>query len=84
MAYFSSGTAGTCFDDECEGCKYGKEACPIAFVQFEYNYDACNNKVARSILDELVKDDGTCIMKKTFSKDFKVDSHQSKIEFDVS
>ena len=84
MAYFSNGTEGSVFDTECTGCKYGAKGmdCPIAHVQFEYNYDACNNKVARAILDHLVSNDGTCRMKKTFSKDFKVDAHNLKIEFD--
>jgi hypothetical protein len=39
-------------------------------VQGLYNYDACNNEVATKILDELVKQDGTCTMKK-FMKDYR-------------
>ena len=64
MAYFSNGSEGMCFDDECSDCKYGQDACPIAFVQGFYNYDACNNDVATKILDHLVKNDGKCSMKK--------------------
>ena len=79
MAYFSNGSEGEYFDKECSTCKYGQESCPIAFVQLEHNYEACNNKTARAILDTLVKNDGTCMMKKTFSKDFKVDAHNLKL-----
>jgi ferredoxin len=82
MGYFSNGTEGSAFDAECAGCKYGEESCPIAFVQIEYNYEACNNKTARSILDALVSNDGTCAMKKAFSKDFKTDAHNLKIQFE--
>lgn len=69
MAYFSNGTEGTVFDEQCSICKYGQKPCPIAWVQMEYNYEACNNKTARAILDSLVKDDGTCEMFRTFQKD---------------
>lgn len=71
MAYFSNGSEGACFDNQCAKCKYGEGACPIALVQEMYNYDACNNKVATLILEELVKEDGTCCMYKLFEKDFK-------------
>ena len=80
MAYFSNGSEGAVFDQECAECKYGQEACPIALVQMTYNYDACNNDVATKILDDLVKKDGTCEMKKTFSKDFKVDAQNLKLD----
>ena len=73
MGYFSNGTEGTVFDHQCSLCKYGEKNCPIAFVQQMYNYDACNNKVAREILDELVKDNGTCAMFKEFKNDFRID-----------
>lgn len=59
------------FDEQCAICKYGDKPCPIAFVQMEYNYEACNDKVARGILNSLVKDDGTCTMFETFKEDFK-------------
>lgn len=83
MAYFSNGTEGMCFDDECRTCKYGEDPCPIAFVQMEFNYEACNNPTARKILNWLVANNGTCAMKETFKKDFKIDAHNLKIEFDV-
>jgi hypothetical protein len=60
MAYFANGSEGMVFD--CEDCKYQLEPCPIALVQMEFNYDACNNEVATKILDSLVKNDGTCMM----------------------
>ena len=80
MAYFSNGTEGAVFDEQCSICKYGEEACPIAWVQGFYNYDACNNEVATKILDELVKQDGTCIMFETFRKDFYVDAKNLKLD----
>jgi len=73
MAYFANGTEGTVFDHQCSICKYGEENCPIAFVQRMYNYDACNNEIARKILDELVADNGTCAMWKEFQNDFCID-----------
>jgi len=72
MAYFSNGTEGEAFDLQCMQCKYGEGSCPIAQVQQDYNYDACNNKTARAILDDLVKDDGTCSMFEQFEDDFKI------------
>lgn len=74
MAYFPNGTAGMCFDDQCQKCKYGEEPCPIAWVQMTYNYDACNNKVATAILKNLVQDNGTCAMFECFKKDFEKDT----------
>lgn len=62
MAYFSNGSEGMCFDEQCAKCRYAEHRCPIAFVQMMYNYDAVNNKVATEILGHLVKDDGTCTM----------------------
>lgn len=69
MAYFPNGSAGECFENQCEKCKYGEEPCPICGVQYNYNYEACNNKTARAILDDLVSDDGTCKMFKQFQHD---------------
>jgi len=62
MAYFANGSSGEVFDEQCSRCRFGKVACPIYLVQVEYNYQACNNKVARAILDQLVRQDGTCEM----------------------
>ena len=68
MAYFANGTEGMAFEDKCTTCKFGDKPCPIAWVQTEYNYDAVNNKTAREILGDLVKDDGTCVMLSRFRK----------------
>jgi hypothetical protein len=70
MAYFSNGSEGECFENECAKCKYGELPCPIALVQFTYNYEACNNPVATKILDRLVSNKGECSMRKMFKKDF--------------
>ena len=72
MAYFANGSEGECFEDQCEECRYGERPCPVALVQQLYNYDACNNKVATNIMNDLVKNDGTCEMYKMFEKDFKL------------
>lgn len=72
MAYFSNGTEGMVFDHQCSLCKYGEEPCPIALVQHEFNYSACNNATAQGILNMLVKNDGTCEMFKEFEKDFSL------------
>ena len=79
MAYFSNGTEGMVFDEQCLVCKYGEDACPIAYVQQMFNYDACNNEVATKILDYLVKPDGTCMMFQVFRKDFYVDAKNLKL-----
>ena len=80
MAYFANGTEGECFDNQCSICKYGEEPCPIAFVQCEYNYDACNNEVATNILNDLIKNNGTCKMFKEFKKDF-FDNGEKQLKF---
>jgi hypothetical protein len=73
MAYFSNSTEGSVFEYQCSLCKYGQKTCPIFLVQFEFNYDACNNEVARKILDTLVQNNGTCAMWKEFKNDFRID-----------
>jgi len=73
MAYFANGTEGGIFEYQCLLCRYGEEQCPIALVQVLYNYDACNNKIARKILDTLVENNGTCAMWKEFKNDFRID-----------
>ncbi len=79
MAYFSNGSEGMCFDDQCAKCKYGRLPCPIALVQVTYNYEACNNEVATKILDTLVSSDGTCSMWKEFKTDFEIDPNQLEL-----
>ena len=36
MAYFSNGSEGQCFDEQCAICKYGESPCPIAAIQMEF------------------------------------------------
>lgn len=73
MAYFSNGSEGNVFVEQCMRCKYGQDCCPIAWVQTEYNYNAVGNEVATAILNELVANDGTCEMFKTFKGDFSIE-----------
>ena len=54
-AYFSNSSEADDFDRDCEDCILGKGACPIAFVQSFFNYDACNNPTATDILNHLVE-----------------------------
>ena len=55
MAYFSNGSEGMCLDEECCECVLGSESpCPIFSVQVSYNYSACNNEIARQILNDLI------------------------------
>lgn len=70
MAYFSNGTEGDVFTAQCGICKYGQEPCPIALIQMTYNYDQIGNDLARKIINDLVEEDGTCTMFKTFENDF--------------
>jgi hypothetical protein len=76
MAYFSTGTEGEVFDEECANCIFGDKPCPIAFVQGMYNYEACNNEVASKILNTLVNDKGECSMRRTFPGHLKIDARQ--------
>jgi hypothetical protein len=78
MAYFSNGSEGMVFDDQCSRCKFGKSPCPIALVQMEYNYDQYNDKTgtATKILETLVKDDGTCEVFEMAKTDFEVDPNK--------
>lgn len=62
MAYFSNSTDGSRFEHQCSICKLNDASCPIAAVQFNYNYDAVNNEVATKILGSLVMDNGRCLM----------------------
>lgn len=72
MAYFPNGTSGMCFYEQCSRCRYGEGPCPIWRVQNDYNYKACNNEVASAILNDLVKDDGTCTMFEHDPKTFEL------------
>lgn len=54
MAYFSNGSEGMVFDDECSECK-AFDGCPIAMVHQLFNYEQVDNQLARDILNMLVK-----------------------------
>ena len=71
MAYFANSSEGACFDAQCEKCKYGKDPCPIAWAQMNYNYEAVNHRVATDNLNSLVDNAGNCTMFKCFEGDFK-------------
>ncbi len=81
MAYFSNGSEGMVFDDQCAKCKLGKKPCPIAFIQLTYNYDQHNDKTGTStkIMDMLVKKDGTCAMFKMLKSDLEIDPNQTSL-----
>ena len=79
MAYFSNGSEGSVFDEQCSRCKYGDKPCPIAFAQMNWNYEACNNETARQILDHLVKNNGECSMFKMFEHDFYSNPNQTEL-----
>ena len=72
MAYFPNGSAGVCFEEQCGKCIFGDEPCPIALVQVENNYKACNIPEARKILDMLIRNDGTCEMFEEFKEILEV------------
>lgn len=78
MAYFSNGSEGMVFDDQCGKCKLGKAPCPIAWVQMEYNYDQHKDTtgIATKILDSLVKPNGTCEMFVLLKSDLEIDPNQ--------
>jgi hypothetical protein len=81
MAYFSNGSEGQSFDDQCGKCKYGQAPCPIAWVQTNYNYDQHNDKsgTATNILNDLVKKDGTCTMRELIYSHKEVDPNQTEL-----
>lgn len=78
MAYFSNGSEGMVFDDQCAKCRFGDKPCPIALVQIEYNYDQHNDKsgTATKILNTLVKDNGECSVFVMAKSLFEIDPNQ--------
>jgi len=68
MAYFANGSEGMKFDEQCSKCICDDSACPIAWIQLEYNYEQCGNELASKILNELVSNNGECSMGRMFSK----------------
>ena len=81
MAYFSNGSEGMVFDDQCQKCKYGKSPCPIALVQMDYNYDQCRDTTgtATKILDILVSDKGVCAVWEMAKTEFEIDPNQLEL-----
>ncbi len=81
MAYYSNGSEGMAFDDQCARCKYGKSPCPIALVQIAYNYDQLKDTTgtARQILDTLVRNDGTCAVYEMAKSDFAIDPNKLEL-----
>jgi hypothetical protein len=81
MAYFSNGSEGVVFDDQCARCKYGKHPCPIAFVQMDANYDQLKDETgtARNILNHLVHEDGSCQVYEMDKQDFAIDPNQTEL-----
>lgn len=77
MAYFSNGSEGEVFDAQCDKCKYGMAPCPVAAMQACWNYDQVGNEVARQIMDNFVKQDGTCTVFEMAKKDFEIDPNQT-------
>lgn len=85
MAYFSNGSEGSCFDEQCSRCKFGQSPCPIALVQITYNYDAVKAEnagypEASKILDTLIKQDGTCAVFEMDKSYFFQDPNQLKLD----
>lgn len=63
MAYFSNGSEGQAFYDECTSCPIEMNECPIHGLQMLMNYDQIGSGLLRSALNELVNDKGECHMK---------------------
>lgn len=81
MAYFSNGSEGMVFDDQCTKCKFGDKPCPIAFIQMHFNYDQLKDTTgtASNILNHLVKPDGTCTVWEMAKEDFAIDPNQLQL-----
>lgn len=70
MAYFPNGCSGEVLDEQCAEC-LPYDPCPIALVQGEFNYVQCNNPEIERLLNLLVDEDGTCLMRKFVSPRLK-------------
>ena len=75
MAHFSNSAEGEIFHNECDTCPYGEMDCPIRLVQLAYNYDQKESRMAKDIMNYLVKKDETspftyrgCQMKKVIDE----------------
>jgi hypothetical protein len=83
MAYFSNGTEGMVFDDQCSICKYGDKPCPIAAIQAEFNYSQHDSGTSRKIMTALVSQSGECCMFKEFKSDFEIDTSCEQQELNL-
>ena len=70
MAYFSNGSEGSYFDNQCDECIHEdpEAGCPIALVQMYFNYDQCSEGKLREAMTMLVGEDGKCKMKPLIEK----------------
>lgn len=81
MAYFSNGSEGMVFEDQCSKCKLGDKYCPIAWIQMDCNYEQHKDTTgtATKILNSLVSQDGKCIMFQLLKSDLEIDPNQLKL-----
>jgi hypothetical protein len=80
MAYFSNGSAGEIFDNQCDECPLGQGPCPIASVQLMYNYDQLSDgqEKLREAMTILVDDEGICQTRKQMIELENVKSAESR------
>ena len=71
MVYFPNGSAGEVLDIQCGDCQLGEKACPIYFVQQEFNYKQIGRKQLKKAMNYLVDKKGVCLMK-PFIDDIKI------------
>ena len=71
MAKISNGSdpVGVNFDKQCSECEFGQLDCPIALVQYLYNYDQYKNELASEILEALVSTETGCKMFELIKKE---------------
>lgn len=82
MAYFLNSEERERLNKRCEKCLFGRESCPIKFVQHTFNYEAKDNKVASGILNSLIKDDGECSVFKVF-KEYLYIKKEEKMKWEL-
>ncbi len=82
MAYFSNSTEGATLDTQCGQCQVANDAaCPILFVQMEYNYEQLDegNETLRECMNLLIDEDGNCRMKPIIDNQL-ADPNQGSLE----
>lgn len=78
MAYFSNSTSGSILDEQCGECMVPHDApCPVLFCQTTYNYSQVSKPDQKTVLDNLVDDEGICKMKKVLDD---IPSHHGDID----